>query len=282
MCVLSGCGGGTRAPVNEQSITQSGPRIISSSQSRSASNYIVNRGDTLYSIAFRYGIDFNTLAAYNNINSNDRIYPGQKLKLTSTDSSEISTARSGNNSILRDLSTVSPKPTIHSSQNRPARRANRTTVIPPKKKTEPVVLRETKPRKRSEVVAARITGGKINWHWPATGKVIATFKTRGKINKGINIAGNTGAPVKSAAKGVVVYAGNGLLGYGNLIIINHNKEFLSAYAHNRQILVKENERVEAEQKIAIMGRTGTERVMLHFEIRKNGKPVNPLEYLPIK
>lgn len=100
------------------------------------------------------------------------------------------------------------------------------------------------------------------------------------MNKGINIAGSRGTPVKAAAKGKVVYAGNGLLGYGNLVIIDHNQQFLSAYAHNSRVLVKENDMVDAGQKIAEMGSTGADRIMLHFEIRRDGNPINPLKYLP--
>ena len=102
----------------------------------------------------------------------------------------------------------------------------------------------------------------------------------GSNNKGINIAGSGGDPVLSAAPGVVVYAGNGLLGYGNLIIINHNQTYLSAYAHNRRLLVKEQQRVKAGQKIAEIGNSGAAKTMLHFEIRKEGKPVDPIRYLP--
>lgn len=120
----------------------------------------------------------------------------------------------------------------------------------------------------------------INWRWPHGGTVIAGYSTSGKVNKGIDIAGQAGDAVRAAASGNVVYAGNGLLGYGNLIIVNHNEHYLSAYAHNRKILVQEGEDVTAGQVIAELGSSGAERPMLHFEIRKNGNPVDPLHYLP--
>jgi lipoprotein NlpD len=120
----------------------------------------------------------------------------------------------------------------------------------------------------------------VRWHWPHSGTVIANFSSSGKVNKGIDIAGNPGDSVKAAADGSVVYAGNGLLGYGNLIIVNHNEHYLSAYAHNRKILVKEGEGVKAGQVIAELGSTGTDKPKLHFEIRKNGNPVDPSRYLP--
>jgi len=120
----------------------------------------------------------------------------------------------------------------------------------------------------------------VRWHWPHGGTVIAGYSTSGKVNKGIDIAGKPGDAVKAAANGNVVYAGSGLLGYGNLIIVNHNEHYLSAYAHNRKILVQEGEDVKAGQVIAELGSTGTDKPMLHFEIRKNGNPVDPSRYLP--
>lgn len=120
----------------------------------------------------------------------------------------------------------------------------------------------------------------IDWRWPHGGTVIAGFSTSGKVNKGVDIAGKSGDDVKAAANGSVVYAGSGLLGYGNLIIVNHSEHYLSAYAHNRKILVQEGEDVEAGQVIAELGSTGTEKPMLHFEIRRNGNPVDPTRYLP--
>ena len=124
-----------------------------------------------------------------------------------------------------------------------------------------------------------IDGGKIDWAWPATGKVIAGFSESANL-KGIDIAGKAGQPVYASGAGKVVYAGSGLRGYGKLIIVKHNKVFLSAYAHNREILVKEGQQVAKGQKIAEMGDTDADQVMLHFEIRRFGKPVDPAKFLP--
>ena len=118
-----------------------------------------------------------------------------------------------------------------------------------------------------------------SWVWPVKGKILKNYSSSGS-SKGVDIAGNTGQAIRSSASGKVVYAGNGLRGYGNLLIIKHNQIFLSAYAHNQRLLVKEGDAVSGGQRIAEMGRTGTDRTMLHFEIRKNGSPVNPLRYLP--
>jgi len=124
------------------------------------------------------------------------------------------------------------------------------------------------------------TGDRPDWVWPSEGKLIAKFSSKTPINKGIDIAGRLGESVHAAAAGSVVYAGSGLLGYGNLVIVKHNDEFLSAYAHNKRLLVKENQQVKAGQVIAEIGSSGTDKVKLHFEIRRQGKPVDPLRYLP--
>jgi lipoprotein NlpD len=124
-----------------------------------------------------------------------------------------------------------------------------------------------------------IDGGNIDWAWPAAGKVISGFSETANL-KGIDIAGKAGQPVLASGAGKVVYAGSGLRGYGKLIIIKHNNTFLSAYAHNREILVKEGQQVARGQKIAEMGDSDADKVMLHFEIRRFGKPVDPAKFLP--
>ena len=123
---------------------------------------------------------------------------------------------------------------------------------------------------------------KISWRWPARGQVIGTFSANDPGKKGLDIAGKAGQSVYAAAEGKVVYSGNGLRGYGNLIIIKHNETYFSAYAHNSRLRVKENQTVKSGQQIADMGKSGTDRVMLHFEIRRNGKPADPLKFLPAK
>lgn len=120
----------------------------------------------------------------------------------------------------------------------------------------------------------------FNWQWPHSGKVLARYSSKEGGNKGLDLSGRLGDPIKAAAPGQVVYAGSGLLGYGNLVIISHSQDYLSAYAHNSNILVKENQQVQAGQKIAELGSSGATVPMLHFEIRKDGKPVDPQRYLP--
>ena len=138
------------------------------------------------------------------------------------------------------------------------------------------------PPKKKPISTAKSSNksrGKVIWRWPAKGKVVNNFSSE---NKGLNISGDKGEAVYAAASGEVVYAGNGIIGYGNLIIIKHSPEYLSAYAHNSVILIGEGSRIKGGAKIAEIGSSGTIRTILHFEIRKDGKPVNPLKYLPRK
>lgn len=139
----------------------------------------------------------------------------------------------------------------------------------------PVMVKKTTPSATKPILHQ----GGIAWEWPVKGKIIANFASQNG-QKGIDIAGQNGQSVITAAPGVVVYSGSGLRGYGQMIIIKHNDQFLSAYAHNSRLLVKEGDVVVAHSKIAEMGQTDTESVRLHFEIRKNGQPVDPLMYLP--
>ncbi len=206
--------------------------------------YTVKSGDTLYSIAWQYGQDYKEVAQWNRIKPPYRIYAGQQLRLTPS------------------ANTVAAKP----SAPPPATKSGRTVTN--KKETTAQTVPDTQ-----EIGVLQA----INWRWPAPGKLVENF---GAGNKGINIAGEEGQAIQAAAPGRVVYSGSGLVGLGQLLIIKHNNSFLSAYAHNKTLLVKEGDQVSAGQRIAEMGRTGAERVMLHFQIRKDGKPVDPLQYLP--
>ena len=269
--MLAACGGTTRAPVQDRS--------LSTAEQPSPNEYIVRKGDTLYSIAFRYGLDYRKLAARNNIDSRYNIFPGQRLNLK-TPQPRV------DESIVRDASINQPKPKIVRN-TQPSPRPSKPVAAPTRSeavKTASTKVSTQKPVKKTPQPTTTykppIPAGPIKWQWPAPGRVIAGYKTKGTVNKGINISGAKGSPIKAAAKGRVVYAGNGLLGYGNLVIIDHDRQYLSAYAHNSRVLVKESDIVKAGQKIAEMGNTGADRVMLHFEIRRDGKPMNPLQYLP--
>lgn len=225
--------------------------------------HVVKSGETLYSIAWRYGRDYRELGDANNIPPPYNIKAGQVLRLDVRGN----VTSSGEN---RSAS----KPAATSSTTRTATRASRKPSPEPK----PAVSKA--PDRSSPLTGQTQTVASINWRWPHVGTVIAGYSTSGKVNKGIDIAGKEGDAVRAAAGGNVVYAGSGLLGYGNLIIVNHNEHYLSAYAHNRKILVREGEDVKAGQVIAELGHSGTDRPRLHFEIRKNGNPVDPAHYLP--
>ncbi|MDV9032721.1 peptidoglycan DD-metalloendopeptidase family protein [Pseudomonas sp. RAC1] len=226
--------------------------------------YVVKPGDTLFSIAFRYGWDYKELAARNGIAPPYTIRPGQPIRFSSGSGGSTTVVTSGPSSSSR--TTVTRRPVSASSS--PATNRDKSATAP-SVATAPVV---------TQVPAAeRAVGG---WTWPANGVLIGKFASNGSLNKGIDIAGDLGQPVFAASDGAVVYAGSGLRGYGELIIIKHNDTYVSAYGHNRRLVVREGQQVKAGQTIAEMGSTGTDRVKLHFEIRRQGKPVDPLQFLP--
>ncbi|RTE66906.1 LysM peptidoglycan-binding domain-containing protein [Amphritea opalescens] len=267
--MLSACGSNSRyTPIDERSIGGRQPVKVVSSQS--PGQYRVRRGDTLYSIAFRYGLDFKQLARRNNIGADYQIYPGQVLSLNGS----APRAAQRSSSVKPSQKPVAVAPT---KTTKPVKRTTTPKVV-----AAPVVATKkstsTSTQKATKSTAART----LSWRWPTSGQIIQRFSSKGKVNKGINFAGPKGAPVYAAEAGEVVYAGSGLLGYGNLVIIHHNQKFLSAYAHNSRILVKENDKVKTGDKIAEIGNSGAARTMLHFEIRRDGQPVDPMLYLPRK
>lgn len=237
------------------------------SQSRKAvlhGEYEVQKGDSLYSIAWRFKRDYKELARLNGIQPPYVIHVGQKINLA-RDKDEIpSKFGFTGQSVVEQADVPDPTKPRKSSQS-----ASSSQASAPK----PSVL------SRIKQIPAYI-GGNVEWQWPAEGKVIQGFSSGSVGKKGIQIAGRTGDPVRASADGQVVYSGNSLLGYGNLVIVKHNNTYLTAYAHNRRVIVKEGDSVEQGQQIAEMGASGTDRTKLHFEIRKQGKPVNPLAYLP--
>ncbi|MBA6303045.1 peptidoglycan DD-metalloendopeptidase family protein [Colwellia sp. MB02u-14] len=223
--------------------------------------YIVKKGETLYSIAWRANVDINRLATFNNLASPYRIFPGQKLFL-------VKNSAQASNHIAR----------VEKQKNKKPIRVKK-PVASNKKQAYGKNVREQKVNNKTSANGTTFSQKIRTWLWPAKGKVIEGFSTAKQGNKGINIAGTRGDSVKSTANGVVVYAGDALRGYGRLIIVKHNDDYLSAYAHNESILVKEQQLIKAGQVIAKMGDTDAERVMLHFEVRFRGKSVNPMKYL---
>ena len=211
--------------------------------------HVVQRGDTLYSIAWEYDKDVHTLAEWNNLSPPYTIYPKQKIAIQGP---VKNTYKNNNVSVNKSLPSRTK-----STRYRPRTNENASSVA--KNTTEST---------------------NISWLWPTEGKVIRTFSASDAGRKGIDIAGNRDQPVYAAADGQVVYSGNGLRGYGELIIIKHDEVFFSAYAHNERLLTSEGKKVKKGERIADMGETGSDQVKLHFEIRRNGVPVNPNYYLP--
>ncbi|SDU11939.1 lipoprotein NlpD [Halopseudomonas salegens] len=233
-----------------------------SRQPVTSGSHTVQQGDTLYSIAFRYGWDWRQLAANNNIPAPYTIYPGQRLS-------------------LRPVAAAA-RPASQATRRQPAATSSAPSSRPPVRSSTPDPSPSAEPsRPRAAPPAASPPATVVDgWSWPAEGPLIARFQSNDSLNKGIDIAGQLGQPVKAASAGSVVYAGRGLIGYGEMVIIKHSDAYLSAYAHNNRLLVAEGDQVKAGQKIAEMGSTGTDRVKLHFEIRQRGQPVDPLRYLP--
>ena len=258
-------------------------------------DYPVSSGDTIYSIAWKYELDPFELARWNNISSPYRIYPGQRLKMKQVDSvavAQTSTQKSTTTS-RPDSITVRKGDTLYALAKQHDISAGQLASINGLKSPytikpgQTLRLTATKTYRPPATSSSKTTTAslpadnkKISWQWPVQGKLITTFKSNKTGRKGIDIAGSEGKTIKAAAPGKVVYSGNGLISYGNLVIIKHNRTYLSAYAHNRTLLVKEGDSIKAGQKIAELGKTGADSPRLHFEIRKNGKPVNPLKYLP--
>ena len=210
---------------------------------KSSTTHIVSRGETLYSIAWQYGQDVRDVAQWNNIRAPYTIYPQQALRVA---------------------------PPVQASAHKSA--GAHTHSAPAARKTQ----------QSASKTARSVTNStqKISWQWPTNGTIINRFSATDSGKKGLGIAGQSGQPIYAAANGSVVYAGSALRGYGQLVIIKHDETYFSAYAHSNRLHVREDQAVKKGQHIADMGDSGTDRVMLHFEVRRDGKPVDPLQYLP--
>ena len=263
--MLAACSGqAVKAPIdsrnNKAGTTRSQPARTPVKTS-SANIYTVARGDTLYSIAWQHGLGYRELASINGIRSPYTIYSGQRLR--------VRKAAGSGGAIAVPL-----------RQSRPVVSSRPVTAPVAKSAPKPVVRPASSPKPVPQATAGAAFNGK--WVWPTRGRVLSRFQSNSSGKRGIEIGGHADQPVKAAANGAVVYAGSGLVGYGRLIIVKHNENLLSAYGHNSTLLVAEGEHVTAGQMIAKMGSSGTSRNELYFEIRKDGKPVDPLKYLPRK
>lgn len=215
--------------------------------------HMVEPGETLYSIGWLYGQDYRELAEWNAISAPYAVRSGQRLR------------------VIPGGAVVAVKPSAEKIASARAARPN-------PKVEKPLPKRPASSQVSSESSAHNVG---ISWQWPTQGRVLHYF-SHSKLNKGINIVAERGQPIHAAASGKVVYSGTGMVGMGKLIIINHSTQYLSAYAHNDANLVTEGQQVKQGELIARMGRSGVDRVMLHFEIRREGKPVDPMKFLPGK
>ncbi|MGB0936490.1 MAG: peptidoglycan DD-metalloendopeptidase family protein [Colwellia sp.] len=267
--VISGCSSNeNNAPVHN--IAQVIPLHERVKQPINHTKYKVKSGETLYTIAWRANSDVRTVAKLNNIKSPYRIFPGQILNLSE-----------------RKLQASKSKGSVSKSNNRSTKTKNtsqngntKKKVASTKKQAYGENVENKKRYSKGSKTQSEFSQKISKWQWPAKGKVISKFSSTAQGNKGIDIAGRRSDNIKAAANGKVVYVGEALRGYGKLVIIKHNEDYLSAYAHNDRILVKEKQQVNVGDVIAKMGDSGTQRVMLHFEVRFRGKSVNPLKYLP--
>ena len=243
--LLASCGRSHVVREGGSSRPRSADSPVRVSQPKYGATVVVQRGQNVYRIATENGLTALDLALWNDIPPPYTIHPGQRLRLYP----------GAQGSVAARPATPPKKP------------AASTTAPPRTPAPTPVVVPAT---------------SKLAWRWPADGNVVGTYAGGDPTRQGIDIAGKAGQPVRAAADGVVVYSGSGLVGYGELVIVKHDDQWLSAYGHNRARLVNEGQLVKAGQQIAEMGRSGASRDMLHFEIRYNGKPVDPQQYLPTR
>lgn len=316
LMLLTGCASHAPAPIVERQTAPKPSRVAHKASEKDwrPDTYMVKKNDTLYSIGLEYGYDYKEIAQLNNIPAPYVIRLGQLLKIKETNTAVGSTASAAeepNNDANVIIKPLSSETAITKSTSAPASAA---IAVPPLL-SEPKALREpysdkalatlpapNKPVKPVEVaspVAAKVESAKVEpvkpapikpenmavtngeddviWAWPTAGKVVSGFNE--SSNKGIDISGKQGQAVTASAAGKVIYSGSDLRGYGKLVIIKHNKTYLSVYAHNSQILVKEGQQVSKGQKISEMGNSDADQVKLHFEIRRQGKSVDPAKYL---
>ncbi len=316
LLAITACANNYHAPIEQKSALPSPSRPTAQATARAAASalaererptpavHVVASGDKLLTIAWRYGLDVRDLIRWNQITNPDLIVIGQPLRLRPVTPPPVISARASG------ASTPAPMATTPSASDAPGREMTAATSVPSRagpitspaplppnaaaaapasggaSTNRPVAELPSSPATSpvgdnnrtiaSEALAASKEG--VRWVWPTQGKI--SVADNGAASKGIDIRGARGQAVKSAAAGAVVYSGSGLRGYGELIIIKHSDTFLSAYAHNEVRLVQEGRRVAAGESIARMGNTDTTDVMLHFEIRRNGKSIDPLQYLP--
>jgi lipoprotein NlpD len=289
--LLAACAGPPPVPDKESA---SSPGAYSGTPDGS---YRVRRGDSLHAIAFKFGLDWRDIARLNGMSAPYLIDPAQLLRLTDslqqTASGDAATQQSTGPSPVQILAVPSPESTTSSAPDAPRSTTvmitqpepgSAPTSMPTPAEVSPASVPDTVPLERTQAPAGASytppAGDPSRWIWPTEGRVVSSFRADDPARKGIDISGTAGQAVIASAGGQVVYSGSGLIGYGELVIIKHSDRMLSAYAHNSKRLVNEGEQVLAGGQIAEVGTNDRNQVVLHFEIRVNGSPQDPLKYLP--
>jgi lipoprotein NlpD len=268
--LLAGCADKRPAPI----VDHTGPGAL-----REDERYVVLRGDTLFAIAFRFGLDFRRLAAANAIAAPYTIYPGQVLRLAESEPRAVTSVAKPRieqpPAKKADSVAVASPAAAKAAPSKSASTSNAKARSRPDSKSRPSAQSSADRSAAPSPVNAPAAG---DWRWPAKGRITRRFEA--DLHKGLDISGDRGDPVLASAAGTVVYAGSGIAGYGLMLIIRHSDAYLSAYGHNDALLADEGENVRAGQQIARRGSSGTDSVKLHFEIRRGGRPVDPLSLLP--
>ncbi len=276
---LSSCSSAPHAPAPVETLDM---RIAEPQGPFQQDVYTVQAGDTLFAIAFYSGNDYRDIARYNGLSAPFVIQPGDKLRLTAPPPRRnVANRASPNNDVAsRPVATKPPSPSVTPPAQKPRGRTSAISEQAAVDRAKEQAYGESEKDVNRQQVRQQFPAGVERWVWPAEGRIIGRFDDSESGNKGVDIANTSGTPVVAAASGKVVYTGSALRGYGKLVIIKHTNTFLSAYAHNDRILVNEQQWVKAGEQIGTMGSSGTDKVMLHFEVRYRGQSLDPMRYLP--
>jgi lipoprotein NlpD len=303
---IGGCASHAPAPVEDRGGAPATakqklavPAVLAATDSRTG-YHTVKKGETLYSIALDSGQDYKDVAAWNNLDNPNLIRIGQQLRVTPPDNGAVAVTKPVISSTPVEIRQAAPtvaspssSPNTETLKREPkggklawsdealakARQGDLTAKpVEAKPEAKPAEVKATEKAPEKPAEKLPVAGDDVDWIWPANGKLLAQYTDGG--SKGVDIAGKEGDPVLAAAGGVVSYAGTGLRGYGNLIVLRHNATYLSVYAHNSKLLVKEKDTVAKGQKIAEIGSSDADTPRLHFEIRRQGKPGDPQKFLP--